>query len=399
MHHFRKASFIAILAASIIASPVAGFVLGSDAGSPDGNVERGLAKIAPQMREFVDAGQISGAVTLVSHKGKIVHLEAVGEADISSHRPLAKDSIFAIASMTKPITATAVMILQDEGKLSVDDPVSKYIPQFSNATLADRKPSREITIRDLMTHTSGLTGDQGVQEGSLEKTAEQMAARKLAFDPGAKWEYSPGLTVCGRVIEVVSGGPYQEFLTRRIFAPLKMTDTTFDPSPAQLRRLALFYKPAPDKKTIELATPQLTGHGAPTYGPSGGLFSTAADMVRFYQMILNGGELDGKRVVSQAAVRQMTTVQTGDLTTGFTPGNGWGLGWCVVREPQGVSKMLSPGTFGHGGAWGTQGWVDPKRETIYVLMIQRRDFGNSDGSEIREAFQRIAAEALFGGAP
>jgi CubicO group peptidase (beta-lactamase class C family) len=133
---------------------------------------------------------------------------------------------------------------------------------------------------------------------------------------------------------------------------------------------------------------------AAKYGPSGGLYSTAADMARFYQMILNGGELDGARIVSQEAVRQMTTVQTGDLAVGFTPGNGWGLGFCIVREPQGVTKMVSAGTFGHGGAWGTQGWVDPRRETIFVLMIQRKDFGNADASDVRRAFQQIAADAL-----
>jgi CubicO group peptidase (beta-lactamase class C family) len=378
-----------LLVVAICPAPIVNMAPADDTAAP------GLAKIAPRMREFVDAKQISGAVTLVAHKGQIVRLEAVGEADIASHRPMMKDSVFAIASMTKPITATAVMILQDEGKLSVDDPVSKYIPQFHDAHLADRKPRREITIRDLMTHTSGLTGDQGVK-GSLEKTAVEMAQRVLAFEPGSKWQYSPGLTVCGRVIEVASGEAYHEFLAKRILVPLKMAETTFDPTPEQRQRLAVLYKPGSDKTSIEPASPQLVGSGAPTFGPSGGLFSTAADMARFYQMILNGGELDGKRIVSKQAVHQMTTVQTGDLVTGFTPGNGWGLGWCVVREPQGVSKMLWPGTFGHGGAWGTQGWVDSKRETIYVLMIQRRDFGNSDGAEIRGAFQQVAADALFG---
>ena len=356
----------------------------------------GLEKIPARMSEFVDAKQISGAVTLVAQRGKIVHLEAAGEADVAQHRPMAKDSIFAIASMTKPITATADMILQDEEKLSIDDLVSKYVPEFKEAKLADAKPNREITIRDLLTHTSGLTGGQGVRDGSLEKTAIEMSTRKLAFQPGSQWQYSPGLTVCGRIIEVVSGIPYHEFLAKRILTPLKMTDTNFALTPAQQKRLALLYKPTADKKGIEAATPQLFGNGAPTYGPSGGLFSTATDMFRFYQMILNGGELEGVRIVSRKAIEQMTTIQTGDLVTGFTPGNGWGLGWCVVREPQGVSKMLSPGTYGHGGAWGTQGWVDPKRETIYLLLIQRQEFGNSDASDVRGAFQQLAADALFG---
>ena len=352
-----------------------------------------LAQIAPRMRAFVDARQISGAVTLVARSGKIVEYDAVGEADLAAHRPMTKDTLFAIASMTKPITATAVMILADEGKLSIDDPASKYVPQFKEVKLGKAQPGREITIRDLMTHTSGVPGDQGVKE-SLEKSAAEMAARPLAFEPGTKWQYSPGLTVCGRIIEVASGEPYHQFLAKRIFAPLGMKDTTFDPSDEQKKRTALTYKPSADKTSLEAVTPQLFERGAPTYGPSGGLFSTAADMARFYLMILNGGELDGKRIVSPAAVRQMTTVQTGDLTTGFTPGNGWGLGWCVVREPQGVTKMLSPGTFGHGGAWGTQGWVDPQRQIIYILMIQRRELPNSDASEMRDAFQQLASDAL-----
>jgi CubicO group peptidase (beta-lactamase class C family) len=360
----------------------------------DDETAAGLAKIAPRMREFVEAKQISGGVTLVAHKGKIVHFEAVGEADIAAHRPMTKETLFAVASMTKPITATAVMILQDERKLSIDDPVSKYIPQFKDAKLAEGPPNREMTIRDVLTHTSGLSGDQAVV-GSLEKTCEELATRTLKFEPGTKWEYSPGLNVAGRVIEVVSGQSVEDFLAKRIFTPLKMTSSTFELTAERKKNLALVYKPGEDKKSIVPVDPQLSpGSGTPAYGPSGGLFSTAADMARFYQMVLNGGELDGQRIVSKEAVRQMTSVQTGELVTGFTPGNGWGLGWCVVREPQEVTKMLSQGTFGHGGMWGTQAWVDPKREAIFVLLIQRTEFGNGDASDIRREFQQLAVDAL-----
>jgi CubicO group peptidase (beta-lactamase class C family) len=355
-----------------------------------------LAKIVPRMREFVDAKQISGAVTLVMHRGKVASLEAVGLADIESGRPMKPDTLFAIASMTKPITATAVMILQDDGKLSVDDPVSKYVPEFKETGLAEGKPQREVTIRDLLTHTSGLTGDQK-NIGSLETTAEALARQPLAFEPGSKWQYGPGLSVAGRVVEVASGQSFETFLARRIFEPLKMVDTTFHPSAKQRERMARLYQPDNDKTGLEPGTHWLFDISPETSpNPSGGLFSTAADLGRFYQMILNEGELDGKRIVSASAVRQMTSIQTGDLSTGFTPGNGWGLGWCVVREPQGPSKMLSSGAFGHGGAFGTQGWLDPKRQTIYVLLIQRTNFGNSDGADIREVFQQLAAEALGG---
>jgi CubicO group peptidase (beta-lactamase class C family) len=224
---------------------------------------------------------------------------------------------------------------------------------------------------------------------------ELLARQPLQFEPGSKWQYSPGLTVCGRVVEVVAGQPYDEFLAERIFRPLGMVDTTFYPNARQQERLARIYQPTADRKSIEPTTHWLTDLGPRrTPNPSGGLFSTAADMARFYQMILDGGQWEGRRIVSEESVREMTRVQTDELTTGFTDGNGWGLGWCIVRKPQGVTAMLSPGTFGHGGAFGTQGWVDPKRRMIFVLMIQRTGFGNGDASDVRRVFQQLAVEAV-----
>lgn len=353
-----------------------------------------LGEIAVKMKGYVEAQQMSGSVTLVARKGKVVHLEAVGLADIEAKRPMAKDTLFGIASMTKPITATALMILVDEKKVGLDDPVSKYVPEFKEAALADGKPKREITVRDVLTHTAGLGGSQE-NSGSLKDTAIMLAKRKLDFEPGAKWQYSPGISVAGRVVEVASGQAFDEFLAARIFRPLKMVDTSFMPTPEQQKRLAKIYQPSKDKKSLETTTSWITDLSpGRTPNPSGGLFSTAADLVRFYQMVLNGGELDGQRVVSEASVKEMTRVQTGDLTTGFTPGHAWGLGWCVLREPQGVVKMLSPGTFGHGGAFGTQGWVDPQRQMIFVLLVQRANFGNADGSDIRSVFQELAVKAI-----
>ena len=199
------------------------------------------------------------------------------------------------------------------------------------------------------------------------------------------------------MVEIVAGKPFDEFLTEKIFRPLQMVDTTFHPSPEQQQRLARLYQPGEDGKSLAPGTHwlvDLSPNKSPN--PSGGLFSTASDMARFYQMILGGGELDGRRIVSHEAVKQMTTIQTGDLRTGFTDGNAWGLGWCLVRQPQGVSAMLSPGTFGHGGAFGTQGWVDPQRQMIFVLMIQRTGFGNSDASDIRRDFQELAVRSTGG---
>ena len=368
---------------------------GSTAGEVKVDANR-LAQIAPQMQQFVSQKQIAGAVTLVAYRGQVIHLEAVGSADLENDRPMRRDTMFCIASMTKPITATAVMILQDEGKLSIDDPVSKYIPAFESVALRDGKPKQPVTLRHCLTHTAGLAGSQQ-NECSLKDTIEKLAGRPLDFEPGAKWQYSPGLSVCGRVVEVVSGKPFDEFLAERIFRPLNMADTTFRPSAAQQPRLAQLYQPGEGGNSLARATHwllDLSPDKSPN--PSGGLFSTAADMARFYQMILSGGELDGRRIVSAAAVREMTKIQTGDLTTGFTDGNAWGLGWCLVRQPQGVTAMLSPGTFGHGGAFGTQGWVDPQRQMIFVLMIQRTGFGNGDAADIRRVFQELAVKAIEG---
>ncbi len=355
-----------------------------------------IPAVTERMQQYVEKAEAAGVVTLVAREGKRVHLSATGHADIESKRPMQTNTLFAIASMTKPITATAVMILQDEGKLSVSDPVSKHIPEFRDVRLKDAPPRREITIRDLMTHTSGVVGSQK-NEGTLAETVRQIAARPLGFEPGARWQYGPGITVCGRVVEVVAGTPYEKFLAERIFAPLRMKDTTFFPNDAQQARIATLYRPGPKRKHPSLAPTDhwLSKLGpARTPNPSGGLFSTAADLRRFYQMILNGGQLDGARILSEEAVREMTRVHTPNLKTGFTPGNGWGLGWCVVREPQGVTAMLSPGSCGHGGAFGTQGWIDPKRKIIFVLMIQRTAFGNADASDIRRDFQQAAVDAL-----
>ena len=357
--------------------------------------EAALKKIDTRMREFVDAKQISGAVTLVARRGRVVHVGAVGQADVAAGRNMTPDTVFAIASMTKPITAASVMILQDDGKLKLDDAVSKYIPAFKDTKVAGGKaPGREITIRDCLMHTNGLVSDQR-NIGTLANTAELLAKSELAFEPGSKWQYGPGLSVAGRVVEIVSGKSFDQFLAERVLEPLEMTQTSFHPTEEQLQRLALLYQPTADKQGLERGTHWLydvTSETTPN--PSGGLYSTADDLVRFYQMVLNGGDLNGKRVLSVEAVKQMTSLQSGDLVTGFTPGNGWGLGFCLIREPDGVTDMLLAGSYGHGGAFGTQGWIDPKNEMIFVLLIARQNFAGGDSSDIRADFQRLAVGAI-----
>jgi CubicO group peptidase (beta-lactamase class C family) len=359
-----------------------------------------LANIDARMAEFVTGHQISGAVTAVATKNKVVHLSAVGQADIESKRAMQADSIFRIASMTKPITATAMMILHDEGKLSIDDPIEKFIPAFKGQKLKGGTAVRAVTIRDVLTHTAGLSRPPGESflTKSLEEIVDEIGRAPLAFEPGSQWQYSSGLNVAARIIEVISGESYEDFLDSRLFKPLGMKDTSFVLTQAQADRLATTYSPkvgggiAPSSQGFVTQDPTVRR----TPNPSGGLFSTASDIARFYQMILSGGEVNGRNVISKKSIELMTSVQSGDVVTGFTPGNGWGLGWCVVRNPQGVSRLLNPGTCGHGGAFGTQVWMDPQRSVVFVLMIQRTDFGNADGSDIRDTFQEAAITAIRG---
>ena len=382
----------------VLATLIVSFVVAQDtepATKTDRKHAPHIDSINAAMQKFVDSGDVSGVVTLVGHQGKIVHLGAVGLAEIESQKVMRTSALFSIASMTKPVTATAAMILVEEGKLNLDDKVSKYLPKFADVKLKDgNSPIREITIRDAITHTSGLNGKQTFP-GTLTEAVDEISTRPLAFEPGTKWQYSPGLNLVGRIVEIVSEQPFEDFLKTRIFEPLQMSNTSFAPDEKQLKRMATLYTPSEDKQSLEPVANRI-GDFSDVKGPnpSGGLASNARDMFRFYRMILNGGKAGKKRILSEDSVKQMTSLQTGNLKTGFTPGNGWGLGWCIVREPQGITGMLSPGTFGHGGAFGTQGWVDPKTETIFVLMIQREKLPNSDGSQLRKDFQQAAVDAL-----
>jgi CubicO group peptidase (beta-lactamase class C family) len=298
------------------------------------------------------------------------------------------------------VLAVLLLMLQDEGLLSVDDPVEKYLPEFKKLKTRDGKPA-QVTIRHLLTHTSGM-GEISPKEARKCKTLADViplyVARPVAFTPGSKWAYcQSGINTGGRIAEVVTREPLDRLLKQRLFDPLGMKDTTFYLTEKQLRRLARSYRRT-GKGTLEATEIGFLNGTSPTSrdrfpAPNGGLFSTASDYARFCRMVLRGGELDGKRYLKPETVKLMTTIQTGDLKTGFTPGNGWGLGWCVVREPQGITDMLSAGSFGHGGAYGTQAWVDPGKRRVYILMVQRANFPNSDASAVRKGFQEAAAEA------
>jgi arylformamidase len=370
-----------------------------------GNADRDrpptVSAISVRLRQSIAAREVAGAVTLVATPDRILHLDATGNAGLNPDEAMRKDAIFWIASMSKPVLGTLLLMLQDEGLLSVDDPVEKYLPEFKGLKTADGKPAR-VTIRHLLTHTSGLgeiTADQARDCKTLASVIPLYLAKPVGVTPGSKWVYcQSGINTGGRIAEVVTGEPLEKLLKRRLFDPLGMKDTTFYLTEKQLPRLAKSYQRT-DKGDLKATENFFLNGKSPTSrdrfpAPNGGLFSTASDYARFCQMVLRGGELAGKRYLKPETVKLMTTIQTTGLKTGFTPGNGWGLGWCVVREPQGITAMLSPGTFGHGGAYGTQAWIDPGTKRVYILMVQRANFPNSDASEVRKGFQHIAVTLL-----
>ena len=367
-----------------------------------------LPGVGAAMQEMIAKNEIAGAITVVVTKDKVVHLETSGLADVASKRALSPDTLFWIASMTKPITGTAILMLQDEGKLNVADPVAKYLPEFANLKTPSGKPAN-LTISQILTHTSGLGeagGDAARQAKTLADLVPLWLAGPMQYEPGAKWQYcQSGINAGARIVEVVSGMSFDVFLQKRLFDPLGMSNTTFYPTDAQRARLITAYAKNKDTGALDAVPPR------PEFGPrdrppqgNGGLYSTAPDYARFCQMLLNGGSLDGKRYLSAAALKFLATPQTGDMPTGFfqnnTYGNrgtnyGWGIGTCVLRTPhEGVPEMLSPGSYGHGGAWGTQAWIDPVKGVAYVLMVQRANFPNSDASDVRREFQKAAATAL-----
>jgi CubicO group peptidase (beta-lactamase class C family) len=367
-----------------------------------------LPGVAAAIQAAVDARDLSGAVTVVVTKDKILHLEATGLANIDGNKPMRTDSLFWIASMTKPVTGVSVLMLQDEGKLNVADPVAKYIPAFAGLKTPSGRPAN-LTIAQLLTHTSGLgEADSGAARNArtLADLIPLFLAAPMQYEPGSQWRYTQsGINAAARIVEIAGGMTFDAFVQKRVLDPLGMKDTTFYPAEESSSRLVTGYSKNKTTGALE-AAPRLAGfgeRGRPPLG-NGGLFSTGPDYARFCQMLLGGGVLDGKRYLSPAAMRLLTTVQTGELPCGFFQSAqygdhgtnyGWGIGVCVLRAPhEGVASMLSPGSFGHGGAWGTQAWVDPARGVAYILMVQRVNAGNSDASGIRRAFQQAALEAL-----
>lgn len=368
-----------------------------------------LERLTGALQDYVDQGELAGSVTLIARHGKIAYLQAVGQRDRESSSPMRTDSIFRIASQTKAIVSVGVLILAEEGKLLLADPVGKYLPEFMATTVAvprdggegyDIVPAaRPITVRDLLTHTSGFGyglglaadkwADAGIQnwyfanrDEPIGATVARMAALPAQAQPGERWIYGYNVDILGAMIERIAGQPLDEFLRARILAPLQMTDTHFYLPREKSDRLVTVYSSAGGELRRAAQPGDSVGQGAYLDGPrksfsgGAGLLSTATDYARFLQMLLNEGELDGKRILSRKTVELMTVSHLGDVE--FNPGQGFGLGVSVVEDVGARGTAGSTGEFGWGGAYHTTYWVDPQEHLVVVHLTQLIPAGDVD---------------------
>jgi len=385
-----------------------------------------LERLDATMQRYIDGNMVAGVVTLVARDGKVVHHSALGSRYVEGNEPMEEDAIFVIMSMTKPIVSTALMMLFEEGYFLLDDPISKYAPEFAEKTVlvegqggAERVPAaRPITFRHILTHTAGVDPDRDLlTEAEREimsrrpTLAETMAARgplPLAFHPGDQWRYGSSTDYVAYMVERISGQRIDRFLQERIFEPLGMVDTHYNVPESKLDRVAAVYSPTGPGRTIELRRPPEVSNTT-YFGGVAGLSSTAADYFRFAQMILNGGELDGVRLLSPSTVNLMITNHTGDKNI-YIRGRdayGFGLSFSMLTDPDNSREALTPGSFGWGGAWGTVFWIDPAERTIMIEMTQitsyshfnlRQDFPNMVMQAITES-HRTGAGAIGGYQP
>lgn len=385
-----------------------------------------LGRLHQGMQGYVDRREAGGIVTLIARDGKVVDVHASGFQDVEKRTPMKTDTIFRIASMTKPITSVAVMMLAEEGKLSLTDPVSKFIPAFKGQQVvaeggATAPARRDITIRDLLSHRSGLSygflnggpvgsgyRKEGVTDGltttsmTLEEGINKLAAQPLLAQPGSAWNYSLSVDVLGRVVEVVSGTAFDVFLRDRIFKPLAMVDTAFDVPEAKWTRMSTVYTPDGNGGIRPMKDPESFGntHMSPVasykapkryFSGGAGLTSTAQDYWRFAQMLLNGGVLDGARLLGPKTIELMTSSHTGDLPQGGLVGLGasFGLGFRIVMDVGATQTYGTPGMYGWTGIYGTVFWVDPKEQLIAIMLVQRYP-----GSTVGAGFQPLVYQAL-----
>jgi CubicO group peptidase (beta-lactamase class C family) len=398
---------VGVVAVAALAASGFGATLAMSKAEDVGMSSERLKRIHPMIQGHIDANDFSGAVTLVARKGKMIHFEAHGFADVEAKAPMKTDTLFRLASMTKPVTAVSILMLLEEGKLVLSDPISKFVPEYKNPQVAvwslPNDPAgaglhlvpaaREITIRDLLTHTSGLAnGFEGPageyvrranlpSGGSLDERVKRAAKLPLNFQPGTQWEYSPttGFDTLGRIVEILSGMTLDQFFKTRVFDPLGMKDTFFTVPPARQPELTVAYLKN-DKGLVRPPAPTPpAAHSGPYFSGGGGLTGSAADYLRFSQMLLNGGQLDGVRLLGRKTVELMTTDAVAPLDLGNYAGDqvlkgyGFGLGVRVRRNTGENGWMGSIGDYGWAGALGTYFWIDPKEQLVGVVMIQTRN--------------------------
>jgi CubicO group peptidase (beta-lactamase class C family) len=386
-----------------------------------------LGRLHRGMQEIVSRREAGGIVTLVARDGKVVDVHATGLQDVESKTPMRENTIFRIASMSKPITSVAIMMLYEEGKLRLNDPVSRFIPAFKQQRVVNEKGETEnarrgMTIRDLLTHRSGLSygflnngpvGNGyragGVVDGltitdlTTEQGIDKLAAQPLMSQPGAAWNYSLSTDVLGRVVEVASNQAFDVFLRERIFKPLGMTDTDFVVPDAKWSRLATVYSPDQATGIRPMKDPESFGNthmspigyykaGKKYFSGGAGLTSTIRDYSRFALMLSGGGAVDGVRLLSPKSVELMSASHTGDLTTPgllLGPGVGFGLGFSVVTDLAATQALGSEGMFGWSGIYGTNFWVDPKEKLVAIVMVQKYP-----NPTVAAAFQPLVYQAL-----
>lgn len=397
-----------------------------------------LQRIDARMQAYVDSGEIPGALAVVARRGKIAYAEQWGFADREKKLPMAPDTLFRIYSMSKPVTSVALMMLYEEGRFQLSDPVSRYLPEFARLEVLDEEPNpatgtvrththparNTMTIRDLLRHTAGFSygffGNTEVdrlyreqtilwEDKTIAETVRKLGQLPLRYEPGTRWHYSVSVDVQGRLIEVLSGKPLDRFLRERIFEPLGMQDTAFTVPDREWSRLAVLYSPEGTGEGIDLFLRSGGGkkplvaanesgilanfrQGATHFSGGGGLVSTAMDYLRFSQMLLNGGQLDAVRLLSRKTVELMTTDHLGDIPGFWSPGYGFGLGFAVLKDVGASGAPGSVGEYNWGGAAGTRFWVDPQEELIGIYMIQILPHtGLEYGTEFRNlTYQAIA---------
>ena len=402
------ATFIALIATALAATIAAW----QPAPSPDSRAA-GLSPVRLReatdlLERYVAEQRIAGAVAAIARRGRLGYLQAVGVQDLQTRRPMTERSLFRIYSMTRPITAVAVMMLHEEGRFRLDDPVAGFIPQFNDVLVIGaqgerpRKPARPVTVRDLLLHTSGLNARtseiyQREQVRSRTITMQQFIANlvrvPLMEDPGTRYRYSEGTTVLGRLVEVWSGKPFEVFLDERIFRPLRMTDTMFwAATPDERARLTTVYGPAQGGGLVAVETETLPFTERPTLIEGAvGLLSTVPDYLRFSQMLLNKGELDGVRLLSAKTVDTMTANGLSDVVQSTRGGSmGWGLANVQVVLKATADDLSSPGEYGWDGTAGTIFWIDPAKEMVAMLMTQSSP---SNPDQIRQRFKAIVRQA------